>query len=125
MTSEEIRKILEDMKTKWPMSKELIEFYESLYTKIEELEHENAYLKMDTPEQNIEHFRIINENRRKIGNLRAENKQLKENQKQIFNYIIKHTNNGVEYLDVWEVKEILDMLGSSKERDKETTENGK
>lgn len=47
------------------------------YDYILRLEEENKYLKMDMPEQNIEHFRIIKENRRKIGNLRAENKQLK------------------------------------------------
>ena len=48
---------------------EYIEFYEKdlkqqiedLQQKVEQLEKENEYLKMSNPEQNMEHFRIVNE----------------------------------------------------------------
>ena len=43
-----------------------------------ELEQENKFLKLNNPEMNMEHFRIIKENKRKIDNLREENKRLKE-----------------------------------------------
>ena len=36
-----------------------------LQQKVEQLEKENEYLKMSNPEQNMEHFRIVNENKRK------------------------------------------------------------
>ena len=39
---------------------------------------ENEYLKLSNPEMNIEHFRIINENKRKIDNLRKQNKELQQ-----------------------------------------------
>lgn len=61
----------------------LIIYYEDLHQKVEQLEKENEYLKMSNPEQNMEHFRIVNENKRKIDMLRKENHQLeKENIKQ-------------------------------------------
>lgn len=60
-----------------------------LFKEVVRLNEELKYLKMDSPEQNIEHFRIINENRRKINNLRAENKRLKED--------IKEANENAEW----------------------------
>ena len=46
-----------------------------LQQKVEQLENENEYLKMSNPEQNMEHFRIVNENKRKIDMLRKEKKK--------------------------------------------------
>jgi len=45
---------------------------------ITDLKEENEFLKLNNPEMNMEHFRIIKENKRKIDNLREENKRLKE-----------------------------------------------
>ena len=45
---------------------------------ITNLQQENEYLKLSNPEMNIEHFRIINENKRKIDNLRKQNKDLQQ-----------------------------------------------
>ena len=42
------------------------------------LQQENEFLKLNNPEMNMEHFRIVKENKRKIDNLRKENKRLKE-----------------------------------------------
>ena len=47
-------------------------------SKYYDLQQENEFLKLNNPEQNMEHFRIIKENKRKIDNLRKENKKLKE-----------------------------------------------
>lgn len=59
---------------------------------ITNLQQENEYLKKNNPEQNIEHFRIIKENKRKINNLREENednlkciKSLKEQLESVIN----------------------------------------
>ena len=46
--------------------------------KIKQLQEENEFLKLNNPEMNIRHFDMIKENKRKIGNLRAENKRLKK-----------------------------------------------
>lgn len=46
---------------------------------IESLKDEIKYLKMSNPEQNLEHFRIVGENQRKIKNLRYANKNLRRN----------------------------------------------
>ena len=43
---------------------------------ITNLQQENEFLKLNNPEMNIEHFRIIKENKRKIDNLRKQNKEL-------------------------------------------------
>ena len=45
---------------------------------ITNLQEENEFLKLNNPEMNMEHFRIIKENKRKIDNLRKENHRLKE-----------------------------------------------
>ena len=55
-----------------------VEINGTLYKRVLELEEENKYLKMSNPEQNLEHFRIVGENQRKIKNLRYTNKQLLE-----------------------------------------------
>lgn len=72
----------------------------SLNKKIEEginLQQENEYLKKNNPEQNIEHFRIIKENKRKINNLREQNKTLQES----------NQNMQEEMARVWEENEKL------------------
>ena len=53
-----------------------------LQQRVEQLENENEYLKMSNPEQNMEHFRIVNENKRKIDMLRKENHQLENIRKE-------------------------------------------
>ena len=58
--------------------KELYKQIDDLQQKVKQLENENEYLKMSTPEQNMEHFRIVNENKRKIDMLRKENHQLEK-----------------------------------------------
>ena len=65
----------------------LIIYYEDLHQKVEQLEKENEYLKMSNPEQNMEHFRIVNENKRKIDMLRKENHQLENIRKEAIGYI--------------------------------------
>ena len=55
--------------------------------KVEQLEKENEYLKMSNPEQNMEHFRIVNENKRKIDMLRKENHQLENIRKEAIDYM--------------------------------------
>ena len=67
----------------------LIIYYEDLQQKVEQLEKENEYLKMSNPEQNMEHFRIVNENKRKIDMLRKENHQLENIRKEAIEYINK------------------------------------
>lgn len=65
----------------------LIIYYEDLQQKVKQLENENEYLKMSNPEQNMEHFRIVNENKRKIDMLRKENHQLENIRKEAIEYI--------------------------------------
>ena len=67
----------------------LIIYYEDLQQKVEQLEKENEYLKMSNPEQNMEHFRIVNENKRKIDMLRKENHQLESIRKEAIEYVNK------------------------------------
>ena len=55
--------------------KECIEAQNDTITNLQE---ENEFLKLNNPEMNIRHFDMIKENKRKIGNLRAENKRLKK-----------------------------------------------
>ena len=59
----------------------------NLQQKVEQLENENEYLKMSNPEQNMEHFRIVNENKRKIDMLRKENHQLENIRKEAIDYM--------------------------------------
>ena len=72
----------------------LIIYYEDLQQKVKQLENENEYLKMSNPEQNMEHFRIVNENKRKIDMLRKENHQLKNIRKEAIEEIQR-------VLDIW------------------------
>ena len=65
----------------------LIIYYEDLQQKVEQLEKENEYLKMSNPEQNMEHFRIVNENKRKIDMLRKENHQLENIRREAIDYM--------------------------------------
>ena len=81
--SEEIKDIFECLKKYANLTPDAIDdlYYlegtiEDLQQKVEQLEKENEYLKMSNPEQNMEHFRIVNENKRKIDMLRKENHQL-------------------------------------------------
>lgn len=50
----------------------------TLMSELAKLKEENEFLKLSNPEMNIEHFRIINENKRKIDNLRKQNKELQQ-----------------------------------------------
>lgn len=43
---------------------------------IERLKEENNFLKLNNPQMNLEHFRVVKENKRKIDNLRLVNKRL-------------------------------------------------
>ena len=43
---------------------------------IERLKEENEFLKLSNPEMNLEHWRVVDENKRKIDNLRLVNKRL-------------------------------------------------
>lgn len=54
------------------------QFYKCRMDEYVELKKENEFLKLNNPEMNIEHFRIVKENKRKIDNLRKENERLKE-----------------------------------------------
>ena len=63
--------------------------YKDLQQKVKQLEKENEYLKMSNPEQNMEHFRIVNENKRKIDMLRKENHQLENIRKEAIEYVNK------------------------------------
>ena len=77
------------------IKKSLNEQIEDLHQKIEQLEKENEYLKMSNPEQNMEHFRIVNENKRKIDMLRKENHQLENMRKEAVEYI-NHVTIGAD-----------------------------
>lgn len=69
---------------------EKIKRYLDLQQKVKQLEKENEYLKMSNPEQNMEHFRIVNENKRKIDMLRKENHQLENIRKEAIEYVSTH-----------------------------------
>lgn len=69
------------------IKKSLNEQIEDLQQKVKQLEKENEYLKMSNPEQNMEHFRIVNENKRKIDMLRKENHQLENIRKEAIEFM--------------------------------------
>ena len=91
MNEEQIREMCNEIYTggEW---QPMIDYITNLQTKYENqihrymnlkeyttnLQEENEFLKLNNPEMNIEHFRIIKENKKKINNLRKENKKLKE-----------------------------------------------
>lgn len=72
-----------------------------------DLEQENEYLKLNNPEMNIEHFRIINENKRKIDNLRKQNEELMKNQ--------RYYKNGIFSLE-YDKETLSDMVDDYKSR---------
>ena len=93
------------------IKKSLNEQIEDLQQKVEQLENENEYLKMSNPEQNMEHFRIVNENKRKIDMLRKENHQLENIRKEAIEYINSYKNDYAPYeLSDYNVREILNIL---------------
>ena len=76
---------------------------------------ENNFLKLNNPEMNLEHFRVVKENKRKINNLRKNNKQLKSQLQQKENIIkeVRELLNQEWYSvlrkgTITKVKEILD-----------------
>lgn len=48
-----------------------------------------------------------------VEQLQEENKKYKEVINKTNNYIKQHSNNGVEYLDIWEIEELLEILKGS------------
>lgn len=70
----------------------IINFYED---NVRQLKEQLDFVKLDFPEMNSEHFRILNENKRKIDNLRYQNKQLKE-QLQISKEVIEECKQSIE-----------------------------
>lgn len=62
---------------------------------IERLKEENNFLKLNNPQMNLEHFRVVKENKRKIDNLRQVNKRLN-------NIINKLEKTLLEWHEYWE-----------------------
>lgn len=60
----------------------LVEQLNKLEQETQQLKNKIEFLELSNPEQNIRHWEIINENRRKIGNLRKQIKDLKELEKE-------------------------------------------
>jgi len=80
---------------------------ESLLSYIEQLEKENEFLKLDNPSANMKHFEMLKENKRKIDNLRYQNKQLKnkcesllEDRKQLLNVVNILENNRDKAIEI-------------------------
>ena len=98
--------------------------FDCLMEKLEYLLQENNYLKLNNPEQNIEHFRIIEENRRKINVLRKENTNLKEEIKgyqamyfdkvmiinKAIEYIEKSDGESLSFYDITAFYDLLEIL---------------
>lgn len=82
--------------TKWIELKQ--EETNLLLSYIEQLEKENKFLKLDNPNANIKHFEMLKENKRKIDDLRYQNKQLETELKEANESITWWTNrfNAVE-----------------------------
>ena len=80
MNNENIKEILDNPKILMLSYGNYISLddYVKLKDYITDLKEENEFLKLNNPEMNMEHFRIIKENKRKIDNLRKENERLKE-----------------------------------------------
>ena len=72
----------ENEKLKYNTRGQVNDYFKNKYAdevlKNAEIKKENEFLKLNNPEMNIEHFRVVKENKRKIDNLRKENKELKE-----------------------------------------------
>jgi len=71
---------------------------------IKYLQKENEFLKLNNPEMNLEHFRVVKENKRKINNLRKNNKQLKSQLQQKEN-IIKELEHDFKSYDLEYLRE--------------------
>lgn len=70
---------------------------------IERLNKENEFLKLSNPEMNIEHFRVVKENDRKIDNLRQENNRLNN----IINELEKYLNEQVDYMTHYSIERMV------------------
>ena len=92
---------------------EKIKRYLDLQQKVEQLEKQNEYLKMSNPEQNMEHFRIVNENKRKIDMLRKENHQLENIRKEAIEYVLKNKLYRFKYDD----EELFEITTDKKAKD--------
>ena len=87
-----------------------------LEIKNEKLQEENNYLKLNNPEQNIEHFRIIKENKRKIDNLRKENTELHnkiDKAIELAKRQLLSNSNYTSYTDEMCLKDLLEILKDS------------
>ena len=75
--------------------------YKQLFAINEDLQEENKFLKLNNPEANIEHFRIIKENKRKIDNLRKKIKTLQEENQTLKNQLdfIEEQNHIIDKLE--------------------------
>lgn len=97
------------------MKKEVIEDNKRLKKKLEELKEDNDYLKLSKPEQNVEHFRVVRENKRKIDCLRKQNKDLREqlskekqayiNMYNMYDEEKKKNDKAIEYVEMAKVIE--------------------
>ena len=83
-----------------------------LLSYIEQLEKENEFLKLDNPSANMKHFEMLKENKRKIDNLRYQNKQLKnkcesllEDRKQLLNVVNILENNRDKAIEILTYKQ--------------------
>lgn len=76
----------------------LLQYINNIEANLDKLEQENEFLKLSNPEMNIEHFRYVKENKRKIDNLRLVNKRL--------NNII---NKGIEAINVYQNEKTLSV----------------
>ena len=94
------------------IAKEILDLITNLQQRVEQLENENEYLKMSNPEQNMEHFRIVNENKRKIDMLRKDNHQLENIRKEAIEYLTSYESistiqglNDIEKTKFWMKKQ--------------------
>ena len=124
MKNKEIEELLNDMRHSYEIHEEIIKKYNNadkisypytinlkqidlLLSYIEQLEKENEFLKLDNPSANMKHFEMLKENKRKIDNLRYQNKQLKNNRDKAIEYI-----KNMPYLQETD-KEYEDMNGNT------------
>lgn len=79
--------------------------------KMKQLEKENEFLKLDNPSANMKHFEMLKENKRKIDNLRYQNKQLKNNRDKAIE-ILTYKQNA--FNTCFSVCDVIDILGDKK-----------
>lgn len=90
---------------------------------IQELKKENEFLKLSNPEMNLEHFRYVKENKRKIDNLRLINKRLSNNWDELIKWLEDRYYGRDKYhmdSDVIGIKDVIKRMeeiakGSAKE----------